>query len=51
MDNKSKFALYALICAVLSALMIGIGTNLYIGAGIFFAFASATYILDLYMDN
>lgn len=51
MDDKSKFALYALICAILSAITIGIGTNLWIGAGIFFGFTSATYILDLYMDN
>jgi hypothetical protein len=51
MDTPTKMAGKAILFAALSAISIGVGTNLWIGMGVFWAFTSLTYILEIYLNE
>ena len=51
MSGDQKTALKAVGFAALAAISIGMGTNAWIGMGIFWAFTSLTYVLEIYLNE
>jgi len=51
MDEQVSNLMKALFFAVLACFFIGVGTNWWVGVGLFFGFTSVTYILELYIND